>query len=247
MRQPECNFLAALPGDLFDSVCDIITDMIIATDMAKHNGIVAQLEEMLEKYKPNDSQHLLMLPATAEDSRLILQVALKCADLGHLTMPWDLHLQWVQRLEKEFFAQGDMEKQMGLSISFLMDRGKPGVSESQQGFFDFVVLPLFTKFARAAPATEPLLKGVLDNFHRWQKTPDDKEEKPPTWTAFSKISTGSSFLDVHSLSCASSPRGDRSRVSSPGGESCPPFSLTDDFDNNLRNEEVAWLAGEEDS
>jgi len=242
--QPECNFLAVLPSHSFDRVCDIVTDMILATDMAKHSDIVAELQASLRNDAPED---LLMSQSVTEDSTLMLQVALKCADLGHLAMPWDLHLQWVQRLEKEFFAQGDKEKQMGLSISFLMDRSKPGVTESQQGFFEFVVVPLFSRFARAAPATKPLLQGVLENYDRWQKIPDAKEEMPNSRTAFSKISTGSSFHDACSPSCASSPSRQSSRASSPVGESWPDFSLADGRDNDFRNEDLASLSGDDEA
>ncbi|KAF5831042.1 hypothetical protein DUNSADRAFT_13673 [Dunaliella salina] len=37
---------------------------------------------------------------------LLLQVALKCADLGHMAESWDVHLRWVSKLEEEFFQQG---------------------------------------------------------------------------------------------------------------------------------------------
>ncbi|KAF5828639.1 hypothetical protein DUNSADRAFT_17295 [Dunaliella salina] len=37
---------------------------------------------------------------------LLLQVALKCADLGHMAESWDVHLRWVSKLQEEFFQQG---------------------------------------------------------------------------------------------------------------------------------------------
>ena len=53
---------------------------------------------------------------------MFLQAAMKCADLWHLTLKWEDHLQWVQRLEQEFFNQSDREKDEGLLVSFLTDR-----------------------------------------------------------------------------------------------------------------------------
>jgi len=93
---------------------------------------------------------------------------MKCADLGHLALDWALHLKWVQRLEIEFFAQGDREKQLGLPVSFLMDREKPGASKSQVKFFDFVVLPLFRALARVAPNASHVLFCVTDNYQSWR-------------------------------------------------------------------------------
>merc|ERR1740123_846905 len=92
---------------------------------------------------------------------------MKCADLGHLTLNWEDHLQWVRRLEEEFFSQGDREKDEGLPVSFLMDREKPGVTKTQVGFFDHVVLPFFRTFVSLVPAAQPLLQGVIVNKDRW--------------------------------------------------------------------------------
>ena len=36
---------------------------------------------------------------------MVLQVALKCADVGHLAAPRSVHWTWVQLLEEEFFRQ----------------------------------------------------------------------------------------------------------------------------------------------
>jgi len=41
----------------------------------------------------------------AEEQLLALQLALKCADLGHLAAPRSTHLKWVVALEEELFRQ----------------------------------------------------------------------------------------------------------------------------------------------
>jgi len=74
----------------------------------------------------------------------------------------------VARLEDEFFAQGDQEKSRGHSVSFLMDRDKPGCSQTQTGFFQFVVIPLFRSMVSVAPQTQPVLDAIMSNFHAWQ-------------------------------------------------------------------------------
>lgn len=62
-----------------------------------------------------------------------MQMALKMADIGHLSAPRELHKMWAARLEDELFLQGDAEKAAGLPISPLMDRTSPkgGVTRSQ--------------------------------------------------------------------------------------------------------------------
>ncbi|GFH21166.1 3',5'-cyclic-nucleotide phosphodiesterase [Haematococcus lacustris] len=90
-----------------------------------------------------------------------VQMALKCADMGHLAASESVHLAWVSRLEGEFFAQGDAERAQGLPISPLCDRTKQGVTKSQVGFFEFVALPMFNNFTARFTGTKPLLQGVL--------------------------------------------------------------------------------------
>ena len=95
------------------------------------------------------------------------QVALKCADLGHLASPRGVHRQWVTLLEEEMFRQGDRERAAGYPVSPLMDRSKTGITKSQPGFFNFVVLPLFKAFVSAFPQATPMLVSVQDNCDMW--------------------------------------------------------------------------------
>jgi hypothetical protein len=70
---------------------------------------------------------------------LVMQGAIKVADIGHLYAELSVHIQWSERLEEEMWRQGDVEKERNMKVSFLMDRQKPGVTKSQPGFIDFVV------------------------------------------------------------------------------------------------------------
>ena len=94
-------------------------------------------------------------------------MCLKCADLGHLTASKDVHCQWGDRLEEEFFRQGDSELEAGLPVSALMDRTKGGVTKSQPGFFTIVALPMFQSFCTVFPTCQPLLKAVKSNHSFW--------------------------------------------------------------------------------
>ena len=60
-------------------------------------------------------------------------MALKCSDLSALAAARPVHCEWVDRLEEEFFIQGDKEMNSGLPISPLMDRTKAGVAKAQPG------------------------------------------------------------------------------------------------------------------
>merc|ERR1719217_911952 len=107
--------------------------------------------------------------SSTEDMTSMLQMAMKCADLGHLTLDWGVHRKWVSRVEAEFFAQGDKEKAAGIPVSFLTDRNQPGCSETQTGFFEFVALPILQLLVDVVPATKPMLHGAIANQQRWQE------------------------------------------------------------------------------
>ena len=96
-----------------------------------------------------------------------MQMALKCADLGHLCSPLEVHKRWVSGLEEEMFRQGDRERAAGLNVSPLMDRTKGGVTKSQSGFFNIVALPMYTAFAQAFPEAAPMLAAVKANLEFW--------------------------------------------------------------------------------
>ncbi|KAF5839155.1 hypothetical protein DUNSADRAFT_1468 [Dunaliella salina] len=109
-------------------------------------------------------------PASLDDTQklLLLQIALKCADLGHVCEEHQVHVRWVHPLEEEFYRQGDREKAAGLPVSPLFDRDKPGVTKSQVGFFDVVVFPLFQALATLLPGVQPLLDGAEANKRFWK-------------------------------------------------------------------------------
>ena len=101
----------------------------------------------------------------------VLQMAIKCADLSHTTYPWQLHLTWVELLEKEFHAQGEQEKALGMPVTPL-DSSKQALRSSQAGFLSVVVQPLFQAFAGVFPDCCFLLKELKSNMKEWSKTPN---------------------------------------------------------------------------
>ena len=52
------------------------------------------------------------------------------ADISNSTKPWNICLNWIERLFIEFFYQGDLERSKGYSISYLMDRATVNIARS---------------------------------------------------------------------------------------------------------------------
>jgi hypothetical protein len=73
----------------------------------------------------------------------------------------------VSQLEEEFFRQGDVERAAGMTVSPLFDRSRHGVTKSQVGFFEIVVIPLFHTFTKVFGNSKPLLTYVMRNYRYW--------------------------------------------------------------------------------
>ena len=84
------------------------------------------------------------------------QMAMKCADLGHLASAEGVHLKWVGLLEEEMFRQGDKEKARGYPVSPLMDRDKAGITRSQPGVSAFFFLQGTFNKESMSPVWHPL-------------------------------------------------------------------------------------------
>ncbi len=95
-------------------------------------------------------------------------MAIKCADLSHTTTDQHQHVHWVNLLKKELWDQGDQELLHDLSISPLTDRAKHGLMNSQKGFFDVFVLPMYDSLTNIFPDCKPLLDGARRNLDCWK-------------------------------------------------------------------------------
>jgi hypothetical protein len=74
-----------------------------------------------------------------------------------------------KRLEEEFFRQGDLEKSRLLEASLFMDRSKDGVTHSQDGFFKFVVDPLFGAWCGCFPGCSAIITQAEVNRLSWKQ------------------------------------------------------------------------------
>ena len=60
-----------------------------------------------------------------------LSAMLKASDISNPTRPLAVYAVWVEGIMKEFFAQGDAERNLGLPISMNCDRESVNVNKCQ--------------------------------------------------------------------------------------------------------------------
>eukprot|EP00899_Mesostigma_viride_P017142 jgi/Mesvir1/25429/Mv01709-RA.1 len=162
MRLPGMNFMEGVSRADRTEIRRLVVDMVLATDIRRHFELVDVVKQQLENGSVFSS-------SKNSDHSLLMQMALKCADIGHVAKSRERHLAWVDAIQEEFFQQGDMEAAEGLEVAPFMDRTSPNLARSQVGFFNFIVLPLFKVYSATFPASSRLLDMAVDNYGYWQK------------------------------------------------------------------------------
>lgn len=70
-----------------------------------------------------------------EHRHLVLQIALKCADISNPCRPWEISRKWSLKVCEEFFRQGDYERKLNLPVTALCDRHTTSIPKIQTGYF----------------------------------------------------------------------------------------------------------------
>eukprot|EP00033_Pygsuia_biforma_P002409 GCRY01002671.1.p1 GENE.GCRY01002671.1~~GCRY01002671.1.p1 ORF type:complete len:1001 (+),score=271.40 GCRY01002671.1:321-3323(+) len=163
LNQPEYNFVEELPAQVKKDFRETVICCILGTDMTHHFELMGEFTTRMEE-KPLEDNMLL----DKEGKRMYSRVALKLADIGHTMKDIRLTVNWTERINNEFFAQGDRERSQGYPVSQFMDRHTMNIAKSQIGFLDFVVRPLVKAWCNAVNSFGPL-RGLDYNREFWVK------------------------------------------------------------------------------
>lgn len=161
MYEEQNNIFSGLSEAQRKEVRESIVTMVLATDMAQHFDLLGKFKSKLagNGFDPKDRK----------DRLLLLQIAIKCADISNPAKSTYLCNAWAARVMEEFFRQGDEERRQQLPISAFMDRTKPAEAKCQLGFIDFIVGPLFEVWVNFLPQMTNLLVLVEQNRAMWKK------------------------------------------------------------------------------
>ena len=153
---------------------------ILATDMSNHTRLNSSLKDKLETFNIKQGKHLDRLifdddiSKTFDNQQSVLNVAIHCADVSNPAKQFDVYTQWVDLLFKEFFAQGDLEKNKGYDVSLLCDRDTTNIDKSQIGFIGFAVLPTFELLVNIIPGIKVYIDTVKSNLKKYEEIVEKK-------------------------------------------------------------------------
>lgn len=152
-----------------------LIEMVLSTDTTRHDSLLAQLEDLVARHnllskESNGSATPVGEAAAANDKLTLMKVLLHSADISNPTRPQSVMLPWCRQILREFWAQGDEERRLGLEVSPMCDRGMGinTVPQGQLGFINFVVKQLFKQVALAIPEVDESLEHLASNAKYWQ-------------------------------------------------------------------------------
>ncbi|KAE9344800.1 hypothetical protein PR003_g8267 [Phytophthora rubi] len=165
MKDPACNILQGLTKIEQHEVRNLITDMVLATDHSVHSTYLGKLDNLVRRATEEGWK-----AADPDDDRLVLQMALHAADVSNPTKPLRTYLIWAERIQLEFYQQGDKERELLLPVSIGYDREQPiPLEKMQAGFIIGIVRPLFLSLSHLPSARLDHCMAQLDaNLTHWQ-------------------------------------------------------------------------------
>jgi hypothetical protein len=145
---------------------------ILATDMANHGKVISLMKSKISTNEEGIVK-LNLLSGNEQDiieeQQCLLNFFIHLADLAHNTRLFSISLKWVELLSEEFWRQGDKEKELNLPVTFLCDREKVNIPQSQKGFISGFIIPTFECLVSIFPTLRFTLDNANTNLKEWQK------------------------------------------------------------------------------
>uniref|UniRef100_A0A7E4W608 Phosphodiesterase n=1 Tax=Panagrellus redivivus TaxID=6233 RepID=A0A7E4W608_PANRE len=155
----ECNIFEQLTRQQYQQVLDNIREIILATDIAAHLRKVDRIKHMAETgFNRNNQEH----------HYLMMCLLMTASDLSDQSKDFKNSKGIAENIYKEFFSQGDLEKQMGNRPIEMMDRERACVPKIQLEFMDTVALPVFRHLSVLLPDLSETYDSLEMNRTCWQ-------------------------------------------------------------------------------
>jgi hypothetical protein len=119
---PKYDILDKFKKDDFKRARSLMIGSVLATDMSKHFGECSKFKTRTGADDYDVTKGM--------DKDLTMYMLFHLADISNTTKPWDVCKMWIDLLFVEFFNQGDLERQRGSPISYLMDRCTVNIAKS---------------------------------------------------------------------------------------------------------------------
>ena len=183
IRKTENNIFDKLTTIDYKIIRKRMISEILATDMTNHGKVISLIKSKLSLNENNEYKLKLLSgneQTLNDEQQSLLDFMLHLADLAHNTKLFEISKKWVELLSEEFWKQGDLEKELNLPVSFLCDREKINIPQSQKGFISGYIIPTFETLVTIFPTLRFTLDNANNNLKEWQKLLD--QGRKTGWT-----------------------------------------------------------------
>jgi len=204
---PELNVLHKLSKDQYKEVRKHCIETILHTDMVNHQNMVNRLQML---YRLNSEVFAGSEGASSVDSKappeievfsdpdtkkLVMETILHSADVSNPCRAWEVTEQWAELCMREFFAQGDREKELGIPVQILNNRDTVNKQISQIMFIEGLIAPFFFVQMQLMPNLYEFGENVVHNIVQWesvwlQEASPSEEEVQKTRGRIEKVRLG---------------------------------------------------------
>lgn len=182
----ESKLLSALEPAVQQKIKNGISELILATDMAKHGAITTQLKELLA----GGDEAIAACRRDPAKKLIVLKNILKCADISNQARNKAAADFWNSAIYCEFYAEGDRDREQGRALNPLHDRSTNNISKSSVGFSGYVVKPMFQQ---------------VHTFFEKAKALDDRIDTSNTAFALENLQNNSEAFAKEAATAAAAP------------------------------------------
>jgi len=172
LKKDETNIFEKLTVNDYKDIRKRMISEILATDMFYHKKVMSMIQSQLPQIKNDKFEFTDDKDTMKKEQQSLLDFFIHSADLAHNTKLFNISLKWVELLSEEFWLQGDKEKSMGLTVSFLCDRKDTNVPSSQVNFIRGFIIPTFDVLIKIFPTLSYTVENANNNINEWQKLVD---------------------------------------------------------------------------
>jgi len=166
---PGANIFETLSrADFFESR-RICIEAILHTDMVHHFDMIKEAQMLYQMNFDALEQDPVGLFCEKETKRKVMNLFLHAADISNPCKPWSICQHWAIRCLEEFFAQGDLEKQLGIPVQMLNDRTKVNRPFSQINFIEIMIVPLEAAKVKLFPTLSETTEFLQSNMQEWNR------------------------------------------------------------------------------
>ncbi|KAG0184525.1 3',5'-cyclic-nucleotide phosphodiesterase [Apophysomyces sp. BC1034] len=127
-----------------------VVHCILATDMGLHGDYVKRIKEQAERIR-GDGLNFLDTSVCDKDRLTLCTALIKCADISNVARPFPSAKKWAEILAEEFFKQGDLERELGMPVPAINERGKVSLEDFQLTFMRQMALELYESVRELIP------------------------------------------------------------------------------------------------